>query len=84
MIEVMDERKYLLGVVHEFQREATEYDGYELRRRLWHSCIVVCEVTRTDYRDWHLTLSGIALRAGLGEREIVTTVMSARRKAGVE
>jgi hypothetical protein len=83
MIEVMDERKYLLGVVREFQRETAEYQGLELKRRLWHSCIVVCEVTETNYRDWHLTLSRIALRAGLSERDIVSTVMSARRKAGV-
>jgi DNA-binding transcriptional regulator LsrR (DeoR family) len=69
-------------VVDQFRREATELAGFELRQKLWHSCVVVCEVT-SDYADWHLTLSDIAHKAGISEREVITTVKSARRKAGV-
>ena len=81
-IDVVNEDSYLTAVVEQFRREATELTGFELRKRLWHSCVVVCEIT-DKYADWHLTLSEIAFKAGVGPREVVATVKSARRKAGV-
>jgi hypothetical protein len=50
MIEVTDETPYLNAVVEEFRRDTSEVEGFDLKKRLWHSCVVVCEVTRTGYR----------------------------------
>jgi hypothetical protein len=83
MIEVSDETSYLKAVVQEFRGDAAEVTGFELRKRLWHSCVVVCEVTKTGYEDWHLTLAKFAVEAGISPREVMATVKSARRKAGV-
>jgi hypothetical protein len=83
MIAVQDESRYLSAVVEEFQREASELTGFELRQKLWHSCVVVCEVT-SDYADWHLTLADIAYKAGISPRQVAATVKSARRAKGVE
>lgn len=74
---------YLRAVVDQFRGEAAELTGYELRKKLWRACVVVCEVTPEDYRDWHLTLCEIAFQAGVKPTEAITTVKSARRKAGV-
>jgi hypothetical protein len=82
MINVHNEERYLTAVVDQFRREATQYTGFELRQKLWHSCVVVCEIT-DNYADWHLTLCQIAFQAGISEREAITTVRSARRKASV-
>jgi hypothetical protein len=78
-----DETAYLKAVMREFRRDTGLHKGYELRRRLWRSAVVVCEITPDGYRDWHLKLAELAYKAGLGEREVVTTILSARRKAGV-
>jgi hypothetical protein len=84
MIDVSDQTSYLKAVVDEFRNDATEVNGFELRKKLWHSCVVVCEVTQIDYQDWHLTLAKYAVEAGISPREVMTTVKSARRKAGVQ
>lgn len=84
MIEVSDPASYLQTVVRDFRDWAALTTGFELRKKLWHSCIVVCEVTKTDYADWHLTLAKIAAEAGLKPGEVIATVRSARRKAGVQ
>jgi hypothetical protein len=81
VVEV-DESRYLNAVVEQFRREAAALTGFDLRKSLWHSCVVVCEIT-DDYADWHLALSEIAYQAGINPREVITTVKSARRKAGV-
>jgi hypothetical protein len=83
MPDVHDEERYLAAVVDQFRQEAAEVTGFDLRKRLWHSCVVVCEITPTGYADWHLALSEIAYQAGISPREVVATVKSARRKAGV-
>ena len=83
MIDVSDQASYLTAVVQEFRRDAYAVTGFELRKKLWHSCVVVCEVTKTDYQDWHLTLAKYAVEAGVSPREVMATVRSARRKAGV-
>lgn len=83
MIEVSDETSYLKAIVEEFRGDAAEVTGFELRKKLWHSCVVVCEVTKTGYQDWHLTLAKYAVEAGISPREVMATVKSARRKAGV-
>jgi hypothetical protein len=83
VIDVSDESHYLSAVVEEFRGEAAALTGFELRKKLWHSCVVVCEVTETGYLDWHATLAEIAFKAGISPREVVATVKSARRKAGV-
>jgi hypothetical protein len=63
VIDVSDETSYLTAVVQEFRRDASEVTGFELRKRLWHSCVVICEVTKTGYQDWHLTLAKYAVEA---------------------
>jgi hypothetical protein len=83
VIDVSDETSYLTAVVQEFKRDTSEVTGFELRKRLWHSCVVVCEVTKAGYQDWHLTLAKYAVEAGISPREVMATVKSARRKAGV-
>ena len=83
MIEITDETSYLKAVVQEFRGDAAVVSGFELRKKLWHSCVVVCEVTKTGYQDWHLTLAKYAVEAGISPREVMATVKSARRKAGV-
>lgn len=82
MLKIQDESRYLAAVVDQFRQEASELTGFELRKKLWHSCVVVCEIT-SDYADWHLALSEIAHQAGISPREVISTVQSARRKAGV-
>lgn len=82
-IDVTNEERYLSAVVEQFRQEAIELTGFELRKRLWHSCVVMCEIT-DNFADWHLTLSEIAFQAGISPREVVATVKSARRKTGVQ
>lgn len=83
-MEVTDKHAYMLRVVEEFRREAaTAANEFELKRKLWHASVVACEVDPTGYRDWHVTLAGIALEHGVKPAAAVTTVKSARRKAGV-
>jgi len=84
MIDVSDETSYLRAIIDEFRRDAEQLTGFELRKRLWHSAVVVCEVTNTSYQDWHLTLAKYAVEAGISPREVMATVKSARRKAGVQ
>jgi hypothetical protein len=83
MLDVKDQDRYLAAVVDQFRQEAAELTGFDLRKRLWHSCVVVCEITPANYADWHLTLCEIAYNAGIKPREAIATVKSARRKAGV-
>lgn len=83
MIEVSDKHAYLSRVVDDFRGVAEFLSGFELRKELWRCCVVVCEVTRDDYKDWHLTLAKIAADAGIKPNAVITTVRSARRKAGV-
>lgn len=84
MIDVSDQTSYLTAVVEEFRGDAARVSGFDLRKKLWHSCVVVCEVTKAGYQDWHLTLAKFAVEAGISPREVMTTVKSARRKAGVQ
>jgi hypothetical protein len=83
VIEATDKTHYLNAVLREFRDDADTLTGFELRKKLWHSCVVVCEVTKTGYEDWHVTLAKFAVEAGISPREVMATVKSARRKAGV-
>jgi hypothetical protein len=83
-MEIIDKNAYMLRVVEEFKQDAAAAaNEFELKRKLWHASVVACEVDPTGYRDWHLTLAGIALEHGVKSTSAVTTVKSARRKAGV-
>jgi hypothetical protein len=83
-VEVTDKNAYMLRVVDEFRHDATTAaNEFELKRKLWHASVVACEVDPTGYRDWHVTLAGIALEHGVKPTSAITTVKSARRKAGV-
>jgi len=81
---VMDEHAYLSAVVDQFRQEAaTAANEFELKKLLWRVCVVVCEVSPDSYRDWHLALSKVAIEHGVKPTAVVTTVRSARKRAGV-
>jgi hypothetical protein len=74
----------MLRVVEQFRQEAAEAgNDFELKRKLWHACVVACEVDQPNYRDWHLTLASVATDHGVKPTAAITTVRSARLKAGV-
>jgi hypothetical protein len=83
-VEVINKNAYMLRVVDEFRREAaTAANEFEVKRKLWHACVVACEVDLTAYHEWQITLAEIALKHGCKFTAAVTTVKSARRRAGV-
>ena len=49
MIDVSDQTSYLTAVVEEFRGDAATVSGFDLRKKLWHSCVVVCEVTKCPF-----------------------------------
>jgi hypothetical protein len=81
--EVSDVDRYLSVVVDEFRDNAQALTGFDLRKRLWKAAIVVCEATGR-FEPWHVELATIAHeQGGLKASEVIATVKSARRKAGV-
>lgn len=85
MIETTHQEHYLHAVLDEFRADAATLTGFELKKKLWHACVVVLEVTGTQtraYEDWHLTLSDIAMKAGIRPSDIIRTVQSARARKG--
>ena len=83
-MEVTDKQAYMLRVVEQFRRDAsTAPNEFEVKRKMWHASVVACEVDPTGYQSWHVTLAGIALDHGVKATSAVTTVKSARRRAGV-
>ena len=84
IIEATDERAYMTRVVEQFREDiAQAANEFEKKRLLWHAAVVACEVTPSNYHEWHVALAGIALDHGIKATSAITTVKSARSKTGM-
>lgn len=77
-----DPERFRNYILETFEVETRIYDGFDLRKKLWHAMVSVAETCDGpgEYESFFRELIGLAIARGLKERETLSTWRSAERR----